>query len=313
MSGETTLVVLLLLPFVGSIAAMLLRTNARNAAASLAGATALAALLMALRCYSDVAAGRVLRFAVPWLPAGGVDFALRMDGYAWMFSIIVTGIGFLVAFYARYYMSPQDPVPRFYSFLLAFMGAMLGVVLSGNLIVLVFFWELTSLASFLLIGYWHHNAAARDGARMALIVTSAGGLCLLAGVLVLGHIVGSYDLDRVLAAREAIVGARAVPAGARADPVGRAHQERAVPVPLLAAAGDDGADAGFGLSALGRDGEAGRFPDGTPVARVVGHRRVDLDRRQRGARHVRASVLTPRSSSATSRACSPIRRSAISA
>ena len=89
-----------------------------------------------------------------------------------MFCVIVTGIGFLVSLYARYYMSPHDPVPRFYSFLLAFMGAMLGVVLSGNLIVLVLFWELTSLVSFLLIGYWHHNPAARDGARMALIVTA---------------------------------------------------------------------------------------------------------------------------------------------
>ena len=65
-------------------------------------------------------------------------------------------------------MSPDDPVPRFFSFLLAFMGSMLGMVLSGNLIQLVFFWELTSLFSFLLIGYWHHNASARDGARMAL-------------------------------------------------------------------------------------------------------------------------------------------------
>ena len=121
-----------------------------------------------------------------------------------MFSLVVTGIGLLVVIYARYYMSAQDPVPRFYSFLLAFMGAMLGVVLSGNLVQIVFFWELTSLFSFLLIGYWHHNAAARDGARIALVVTSAGGLCLLAGVLIVGHIVGSYDLDRVLAAGEAI-------------------------------------------------------------------------------------------------------------
>ena len=76
---------------------------------------------------------------------------------------------------------------------------MLGIVLSGNLIQLVFFWELTSLFSFLLIGYRHQTAQARDGARMALIITSAGGLCLFAGVLMLGHIVGSYDLDRVLA------------------------------------------------------------------------------------------------------------------
>jgi multicomponent K+:H+ antiporter subunit A len=84
------------------------------------------------------------------------------------------------------------------------MGAMLGIVLSGNLIQLVFFWELTSLFSFLLIGYWHQNAQARDGARIALIITSAGGLCLFAGVLIIGHIVGSYDLDRVLASGEAI-------------------------------------------------------------------------------------------------------------
>jgi multicomponent K+:H+ antiporter subunit A len=206
MSEETALVALLALPFAGSVAAMLFRAHARSAASSLAGAIALAALLAACRCYGAVAAGRVVRLTIPWLPAGGVDFALRMDGFAWMFSIVVTGIGFLVVLYARYYMSPQDPVPRFYSFLLAFMGSMLGVVLSGNLIVLVFFWELTSLTSFLLIGYWHQSAAARDGARMALIVTSAGGLCLLAGVLILGHIVGSYDLDRVLASREAIVG-----------------------------------------------------------------------------------------------------------
>ncbi len=82
--------------------------------------------------------------------------------------MLVTGIGALVVVYARYYLSPTDPVPRFFSFFLAFMGAMLGVVLSGNLIQLVFFWELTSLFSFLLIGYWHHRADARRGARMAL-------------------------------------------------------------------------------------------------------------------------------------------------
>jgi multicomponent K+:H+ antiporter subunit A len=105
-----------------------------------------------------------------------------MDGFAWLFSMLVLGIGALVSLYARYYMSPDDPVPRFFAFFLAFMGAMLGLVISGNLIQLVFFWELTSLFSFLLIGYWHHRADARRGAYMALMVTGAGGLCLLAGV-----------------------------------------------------------------------------------------------------------------------------------
>ena len=204
MSDSTFLVVLVALPFVGSLAAALFRTNARNAEAWLAGAVALTALAIAAKLYPAVARGEVIRSELEWLPALGLNFTLRMDGFAWMFTVLVTGIGFLVVLYARYYMSPQDPVPRFFSFFLAFMGAMLGVVLAGNLIQLVFFWELTSLCSFLLIGYWHHNAAARDGARMALVMTSTGGLCLFAGVLLIGRITGSYDLDHVLASGDLI-------------------------------------------------------------------------------------------------------------
>src|ERR687890_1610065 len=122
------------------------------------------------------------------------------------FAGLVTGIGALVVVYARYYMAGDDPVPRFFAFLLAFMGAMNGLVLSGNLVQISFFWELTSLFSFLLIGYWHHAPAARDGARMALTVTAAGGLALFAGALVLGHIAGGYDLDTVLAAGDRVRG-----------------------------------------------------------------------------------------------------------
>src|SRR6478735_1697202 len=134
------------------------------------------------------------------MPSAGLDLTIRVDGFAWMFAMLVTGIGFLVILYSRYYMSPSDPVPRFFAFLPAFMGAMLGLVTSGNLIQLVFFWELTSLTSFMLIGYWHHRADARRGARMALLVTAAGGLCLFGGALLIGRIVGSYDLDVVLGA-----------------------------------------------------------------------------------------------------------------
>ena len=197
---------LILLPFVGSVAAAFFPANARNAEAYLAGGIALVALAVTVSMYDGVVGGGVIRYDLAWAPDIGLNFQIRMDGFAWLFSVMLTGIGFLVVLYARYYMSPNDPVPRFFSFLLAFMGAMLGIVLSGNLIQLVFFWELTSLFSFLLIGYWSHNAQAREGARMALIVTSAGGLCLFAGVLVIGHIVGSYDLDRVLAAGNAIRG-----------------------------------------------------------------------------------------------------------
>lgn len=199
-----SLIVLLLLPFIGSCLAALLPHNARNTESLLAGLIALAGTVQVALLYPQIAHGGVIREEFMWLPSLGVNFVLRMDGFAWLFSMLVLGIGTLVSLYARYYMSPDDPVPRFFAFFLAFMGAMLGLVISGNLIQIVFFWELTSLFSFLLIGYWHHRADARRGAYMALMVTGAGGLCLLAGVMLLGHIVGSYDLDLVLAAGDQI-------------------------------------------------------------------------------------------------------------
>ncbi|MDI3513320.1 MAG: multicomponent antiporter subunit [Rhodocyclaceae bacterium] len=197
---------LILVPFLGSVLAALMPQDARNRESWLAIAVAVCGLLIALALFPKIAGGEVLREEFAWLPAQGLFFVLRIDGLAWVFTMLVLAIGLLVVLYARYYMSPEDPVPRFFSFLLAFMGSMLGVVLSGNLVQLVVFWELTSLTSFLLIGYWHHRADARRGARMAFTVTATGGLCLMAGVLVLGHIVGSYDLDTVLAAGDRIRG-----------------------------------------------------------------------------------------------------------
>lgn len=218
--ADLLLIVLVAAPFVGSVIAALLPSDARNVQASLAGAVALLGVVAVLALYPAVAAGQVIRVQWPWLGEFGLDLIIRMDGFVWLFSLLITGIGALVVLYARYYLSPQDPVARFFAFLLAFMGAMLGLVLSGNLIQMVFFWELTSLFSFLLIGYWHHNRGARDGARMALTVTALGGLALLAGVLLLGHIVGSLDLDVVL----------------QAGPLVREHQLY-LPVLLLIAVG----------------------------------------------------------------------------
>ena len=198
------LISLILLPFIGSLLAAVLPANARNTESTLAGLIALGCAVQAALYFPDIASGNVLRQEITWLPALGLNLVVRMDGFAWMFCMLVLGIGSLVVLYARYYMSPADPVPRFFAFFLAFMGAMVGVVLSGNIIQLAFFWELTSLFSFLLIGYWHHRKDARRGARMALTVTGSGGLCMLAGMLILGHIVGSYDLDHVLAAGEQV-------------------------------------------------------------------------------------------------------------
>ena len=198
------LAALVALPFVGAVLAALLSPNARNAEAWLAGTVALGGLIITASAYPSVVDGGVVRHTIDWVPALGLSVSLRMDGFAWLFSMLITGIGLLVVIYARYYMSPKDPVARFYAFFLAFMGAMLGLVVSGNLILLAVFWELTSIFSFLLIGYWHHNQAARDGARMALTITGTGGLCLLAGMVLLGQMAGSYDLDEVLAAGDII-------------------------------------------------------------------------------------------------------------
>ncbi|MGH6860659.1 MAG: monovalent cation/H+ antiporter subunit A, partial [Phyllobacterium sp.] len=204
MTETTSLLWVSVLPFAGSLLAAFLPSNARNAEAWLAVAVALGVLLLTCSYYPAIAGGGIIRSQTDWIPALDLNFSLRMDGFAWLFTVLISGIGFLVVLYARYYMSPDDPVSRFYAFFLAFMGAMLGIVTAGNLILLVVFWEMTSIFSFLLIGYWHHNANARAGARMALTITGIGGLALLVGVLLIGHIVGSYDLDRVLAAGDAI-------------------------------------------------------------------------------------------------------------
>ncbi len=199
-----SLLLLLALPFIGSAIAALLPTNARNLESLWAAAVALAVALPLALLYPEVAAGQVLSERLSWLPALGIDIVVRLDGFAWMFAMLVSGMGLLVIVYARYYLSPEDPAARFYSLLLGFMGAMLGVVVSGNLVQLVVFWELTSVFSFLLIGYWTHRKDARRGARMAFTVTATGGLALLAGVLLLGQMVGSLELDAVLAAGEQV-------------------------------------------------------------------------------------------------------------
>ncbi len=198
------LVVAALFPFAAALAIALLPTNARALSVAIAAATAAVGTGIALAIAPDVFSGGVLRASIDWLPSLGLALAFRVDGLAWFFMLLVYGIGLLIVIYGAYYLAKEDPAPRFFAFLMMFMGAMLGVVTASNLIVLVVFWELTSLSSFLLIGYWQHRGDAREGARMALTITGAGGLCLLGGALILGHIVGSYELDRVLASGEAI-------------------------------------------------------------------------------------------------------------
>src|SRR5690606_38230633 len=139
-----------------------------NAAVWITAGVAAVLSIVSVVLFPAVSREGVLLTHIEWIPQLGLSLTIRMDGLAWLFAVLITVIGLLVVLYARYYTPPKDPIARFYSLLLAFMGAMLGLVLSGNLIQIAIFWELTSLVSFLLIGYWYHRGDARDGARMAL-------------------------------------------------------------------------------------------------------------------------------------------------
>jgi multicomponent Na+:H+ antiporter subunit A len=132
-----------------------------------------------------------------WAPAVGLDLTLRLDGFSFLFCLLITGIGALVMIYAGGYLTlktkPQRA--RFFTLILLFMSAMLGTVLADNLLLLVIFWEATSILSFLLIGFDSRSARARRAAVMALQVTAGGGLALLAAVAMIGHVLGSYSFS----------------------------------------------------------------------------------------------------------------------
>lgn len=139
-----------------------------------------------------------------WIPAAGLTLSMHLDGLALMFSLLILGIGLLIILYARYYMSEKEAIGRFFSYLILFMTAMLSIVLSNNVLQLWMAWEVTSISSFLLISFWSHKSESRKGARMALTVTGAGGLALLAGLLLVSEIVGSYELSTILASGDLI-------------------------------------------------------------------------------------------------------------
>ncbi|ONF42972.1 monovalent cation/H+ antiporter subunit A [Marinobacter lutaoensis] len=201
-----SLPLVVLLPFLGAIAAPLFAQGGRTAIAIASSVPALIALAALYPHWPVLADGGVVRFHQDWLPAIGIAVSFRLDGLSLLFALLILVIGLLIILYARYYLKPKENVAKFYALLLCFKGAMLGIVMSGNLLLMLVFWELTSLVSFLLISFWTHKQDARRGARMALAVTGGGGLALLAGILLIGRMVGSYELDDVLAAGELIQG-----------------------------------------------------------------------------------------------------------
>ena len=200
-----------LLTLIGVFVSLSANKVSRTACAYATAALPAAALAIVISYAPSVLNGESFVERFEWIPSVGLELAFRLDGFALLFALLILGIGLLVILYARYYLSEQDNMPRFYAMLILFMTAMLGIVLSENLIQLWLFWELTSISSFLLISFWNHKSEARKGARMALTITGMGGLALFAGILLIGQVVGSYNLTDVLAQGDLIRGSELYP------------------------------------------------------------------------------------------------------
>ena len=200
-----TLALIVFAPLFGAFLPFLVgRVGTRLPAAWAAALVTFIPVGLILPLVGDVFDGGVLIYSWEWLPAMKVSSAFRLDGLALLFVLLILGVGLLVILYARYYLPEDRPLGRFFMLLLVFMGSMLGVVLSENLLMMLVFWEMTSASSFFLIAYDSDRPAARQAARMSLIVTGGGGVALLAGIILLGETVGSYDLSVILTSGDEI-------------------------------------------------------------------------------------------------------------
>ncbi|MCU4578558.1 monovalent cation/H+ antiporter subunit A [Acinetobacter courvalinii] len=175
------------------------------------GVTALGAIGISLSCFillltqaETVLQGNTLQQSWDWLPQLGINLSFRLDALGLLFGLLISGIGTLIYIYAYYYLSPKNSLSKLYQLLMLFMAAMLGISLSNNLILLLVFWELTSISSFLLVGYWSQYDAAQRGARMALTITGMGGLAMLGGFVLLGQITGTYQIDQLVLMKDTI-------------------------------------------------------------------------------------------------------------
>ncbi len=201
----SVLPIIILLPLVlGTTLVSWLKQFSRGVTALGAIGVSLSSFLLLLSQAPAIFDGAVMTQTWSWLPQLGIDFSFRLDSLGLLFALLISGIGTLIYIYAYYYLNPKNSLSKLYLLLMLFMAAMLGISLSNNLIILLVFWELTSISSFLLVGYWSNYEAAQRGSRMALTITGMGGLAMLGGFVLLGQITGTYQLDQILTMTEQI-------------------------------------------------------------------------------------------------------------
>jgi len=150
------------------------------------------------RLIPSVASGKTYVHTYEWIPTLDFNFTTYLDGLSMIFALLITGVGSLVILYSIFYLSAKESLQHFYCYLLLFMGAMLGVVFSDNLMVLYVFWELTSVSSFLLIAFWNHRKASRLGAQKAMLITVSGGIAMLVGFIMLHTMTGSFSIREII-------------------------------------------------------------------------------------------------------------------
>ena len=204
MNLEATMLLAVLSGFAASLAAPWIYRIAHGATGWL-----LAVLPFGLMIYfgsflTAIAAGEVFVFSYDWVPSLGIRLSFFIDGLSALFALLISGIGALILVYSGGYLAGHPHLGRFYAYMLMFMASMLGLVLADSVIALFVFWELTSLSSYLLIGFDHERDAARAGALQALLVTGIGGLALLAGFLLLGQVTGTFELSEILGMGQAV-------------------------------------------------------------------------------------------------------------
>jgi multicomponent Na+:H+ antiporter subunit A len=145
----------------------------------------------------QVASGEVIRYHQPWVSTLGLHIDLALDGLSLLFALLISGIGTFIFWYASSYLHKHPYLHRFYCYLALFMGAMLGLVLSDNVLLLFIFWELTSISSFFLIGFNNDQAASRKSSLIALGITGGGGFFLMVGLILLGHVAGTFSITEM--------------------------------------------------------------------------------------------------------------------
>jgi len=199
MTNQTLILIAIFLPLISAPFISLIGTKLKGKTGWLTLPLPIISVICIITIATRIGWGTSTVFEVPWVPLLGINLSFLFDGLSTVYGLIVSGMGVIIVFYARFYLGEKYAFQnRFYAYLMLFMAAMMGTVFSNNLMLLFIFWEFTGLMSFFLIGFFHDKELSRMGARMDLIVTSITGLMIMVGVVIIGLNTGTYSITEIM-------------------------------------------------------------------------------------------------------------------